>query len=130
MRPLLRIGVWGACAVVAVSGVVYASRTDVGVQRAQIALATLRDAPREMLAHPGNLLAMRRGADQVEIRRLSEAVQSLTADRDRLATQVATLEQNLNDLSGSISRAQAAAQTSASGPAAPRPETEAFPPPT
>jgi len=133
MRPLLRIGVWGACAVVAVSGVVYAGRTDVGAERAQLALATLRDAPREIVTHPGNLLAMRSSADDAETQRLSEAVRKLTADRDRLANRVAVLEQNLTDLTGSISRGQAAAQAGAgaSAPAAPRPDdkVEASPPP-
>jgi hypothetical protein len=131
MGPLLRIGVWGACAVVALGGVVYAGRTDVGAERAQLALATLRDAPREIIAHPGNLLAART-TDDAETKRLTDAVSKLTADRDRLATRVATLEQNLTDLTGSISRAQAPAQNGAGGAATPRPDenkAEAFPPP-
>jgi hypothetical protein len=134
MRPLLRIGVWGTCAVVAVSGVVYAGRTDIGAERAQIALATLREAPREIIAHPGSLLALRVGSDDAETKRLAEAVRKLTADRDRLANRVATLEHNLTDLTGSIAGAQSPAQAGAAGPAAPaaaRPDdkAEAFPPP-
>ena len=126
MRPLLRIGVWVVCAVVAVGGVVFAGRTEVGAERAQLALATLRDAPREILAHPGSLLAVRVPADDTETRRLTETVRKLTADRDRLASRVATLEQNVNDLTGSIAR-----QTGAGSSAAPRPDdkAEAFPPP-
>jgi hypothetical protein len=130
MRPLLRIGAWGACAVIAVTGVVYAGRTDVGAERAQIALATLREAPREIVAHPGSLLAaIRPTADDAETKRLSEAVLKLTADRDRLANRVATLEQNLTDLTGSIARAQGPA--GAAAPGAPRADdkAEAFPPP-
>jgi hypothetical protein len=131
MRPLLRIGVWGACAVVAVGGVVFAGRTEVGAERAQLALATLRDAPREILAHPGSLLAVRLTTDDAETRRLTEAVRKLTADRDRLASRVATLEQSVNDLTGSIARAQPSAQAGTSSSAAPRPDdkAEAFPPP-
>lgn len=135
MRPLLRIGVWGACAVVALGGVVFAGRTDVGAERAQLALATLRDAPREMVAHPSNLLAARTSADDSETKRLTEAVRNLSADRDRLATRVATLEQNLIDLTGSIARAQQPTQSAASAPTAPTPappddnKAEAFPPP-
>jgi hypothetical protein len=135
MRPLLRIAVWGVCSVVALSGVVFAGRTDVGAERAQLALATLREAPREIIAHPGNLLAARGTAEDAETKRLAEAVRKLTSDRDRLATRVATLEQNLNDLTGSISRVQPAAQNGAAGPAAaaaPRSDdskAEAFPPP-
>jgi hypothetical protein len=132
MRPLLRIGAWGACAVIAVTGVVYAGRTDVGAERAQIALATLREAPRELIAHPGSLLAaIRPTADDAETKRLDEAVRNLTADRDRLANRVATLEQNLTDLTGSIARVQGPAQAGAAAPTAPRPDDkgEAFPPP-
>jgi hypothetical protein len=118
-----------------VTGVVYAGRSDAGAERAQIALATLREAPREIIAHPGSLLAaLRPTADDAETRRLGEAVRKLTADRDRLANRVATLEQNLTDLTGSIMRAQGPAQAGAAAPAAPgapRPDdkAEAFPPP-
>lgn len=134
MGPLLRIGVWGACAMVALSGVVFAGRTDVGAERAQVALATLREAPREIVAHPSTLLAARSSAEDAETKRLTEAVRKLTADRDRLAARVATLEQNLTDLTGSIARSQPSAQNGASAPAAAaaRPEEnkgEAFPPP-
>jgi len=131
MRPLLRIGTWGCCAVIAVGGVVFAGRSEVGAERAQIALATLRDAPRELITHPGNLLALRTTTDDAETRRLNEAVAKLTADRDRLATRVATLEQSLNDLTGSIARGQApAAIATATAPTAPRPEEKSeFPPP-
>ncbi len=129
MRPLLRIGVWGACAVVAVSGVVYAGRTDGGAERAQIALATLREAPREIIAHPGSLLTLRSTADDAETKRLNEAVRQLTADRDRLANRVATLEQNLTDLTGSIARGQSAARAVAPAAPAPAAAAETFPPP-
>src|SRR5262249_691881 len=53
-------------------------------------------------------------------------------DRDRLAARVATLEQNLNDLTGSIARGQPPAQNAAGGQAAARPDDKseaAFPPP-
>jgi len=131
MRPLLRIGVWGACAVVAVSGAVVVGRTEVGAERAQLALAALRDAPREIVADPGNLLAARSSSDDPETRRLAEAVRRLTADRDRLNTRVATIEQSLNDLTGSISRGQPAANGGPANSPAPRADdkSQAFPPP-
>jgi hypothetical protein len=130
MRPLLRIGVWGCLAVVALGGVVFAGRTDVGAERAKVALATLREAPHEIVTHPGNLLAARATGDDAETKRLNEAVRKLTADRDRLATRVAALEQNLTDLTGSISRAQPAAQNGApTATARSDNKAEAFPPP-
>jgi hypothetical protein len=130
MRPLLRIGAWGACAVIAVTGVVYSGRTDAGAERAQVALTTLREMPREIIAHPGILLAWRPTADDGETKRLAETVRKLTADRDRLATRVATLEQNLTDLTGSIARGQAPAQAAAASSATrPDDKADAFPPP-
>jgi hypothetical protein len=134
MRPLLRIGVWGAGAVVAVVSVLLAGRTEVGAERAQVALAALRQAPREIVAHPSNLLAARSSSDDAATKRLTDEVSKLTADRDRLVTRVATLEQNLTDLTGSIARAEAPAANGASaptGPAGPRTDdkSEAFPPP-
>jgi hypothetical protein len=133
MRPLLRIGVWGTCAIIAVGGVVFAGRTEVGAERAQVALAALRDAPSEIVAHPSNLLAMHQTTDDAETRRLTEAVRKLSADRDRLTARLATLEQNLTDLTGSVARAPTANGAAAppAAPAAARPEdkSEAFPPP-
>jgi hypothetical protein len=131
MRPLLRIGVWGAGAVVAVTSVLLAGRTEVGAERAQVALATLREAPREIVTHPSNLLAARSATNDAETKRLTEEIRQLTADRDRLATRVATLEQNVTDLTGSIARGQAPAANAASASAGPRPDekSEAFPPP-
>jgi len=128
MRPLLRIGVWGACAAVALGGAVYAGRTDVGAERAQIALAALRDAPREILAHPRSFFALRSTGADAETKDLAEAVRNLTADRDRLAARVATLEQNLTDLTGSIARTQGTAQNGAAA-ATGGDKAEAFPPP-
>src|SRR5947208_16915903 len=43
-----------------------------------------------------------RQVDQEAERRLNEAVRALAADRDRLASRVAALERNLDDVTGSI----------------------------
>ena len=43
-----------------------------------------------------------------ETRRLSETVQALTADRDRLLARVASLERSLEDVTSSIKRQAAA----------------------
>src|SRR5690349_12831916 len=104
MRPLLRLTVWGALAVVAVGGTVMAGRTDVGSARARVAIATLRTAPSDAVNHPSNLLASRPAVPDDNEKRLAEQVRTLTADRDRLAERVATLEHNVNDLTGSIAR--------------------------
>ena len=121
MRPLLRLTMWGVCAVVAVSATVLAGRTDVGNARARVALATLRNAPVDLVTHPSNLLASQPSGPDENEQRLAAQVRTLTADRDRLAERVAALEHNLTDLTGSIPRAAA---TTAAAPNPP-PETKA-----
>jgi hypothetical protein len=136
MRPLLRLTVWGCGAIIAVGATVMAGRTDVGTARARVALATFRAAPVDMVKHPNDMLASRPiGPDETE-KNLAEQVRTLTADRDRLAQRVASLEHNLNDLTGSIVRAPAPASNGAAAnvapnvaPAAPRDDkTDAAPP--
>jgi hypothetical protein len=133
MRPLLRLTVWGACAVVAVGGTVLAGRTEVGNARARVALATLRNAPMDFVAHPNDMLASRPIGPDANEQRLAEQVRTLTADRDRLAERVATLEHNLTDLTGSIRApaSNAPATTAAAPPPPPEvkaPEAPAAPP--
>jgi hypothetical protein len=137
MRPLLRLTVWGCGAIIAVGATVLAGRTDVGTARTRVALATFRAAPTDIVKHPNDMLASRpTGPDETE-KLLAEQVRSLTADRDRLAERVASLEHNLNDLTGSIARAPAPASNAAAtntapnvAPPAPRDDkTDAAPPP-
>ena len=139
MRPLLRLTVWGCGAIIAVGATVLAGRTDVGTARARVALATFRTAPLDLVKHPNDMLASRpTGPDETE-QRLAEQVRALTADRDRLAERVASLEHNLTDLTGSIARAPAPAANGAATangaaanvpPAAPHDDrTDAAPPP-
>ncbi len=113
MRPLLRLGAWGLCAVLALGSAVFAGRTEIGERRAAAALVALRTAPAELLARAPVQLAAQ--PSEAETRRLSEAVRTLTADRDRLAGRVATLERNLTDLTGSVSK-PSAERAPASGP--------------
>ena len=129
MRPLLRLTVWGCGAIVAVGATVLAGRTDVGTARARVALNTFRAAPTEIVKHPNDMLASRpTGPDETE-QRLAEQVRSLTADRDRLAERVASLEHNLNDLTGSIARAPASnGAANNAAPPAPRDDKSAAPP--
>jgi hypothetical protein len=95
MRPLLRIGAWGVCALVALGTAVLAGRSEIGEQRIGIALAALRS--------PGTLAATQPAPDS-ETARLAETVRALTTDRDRLTTRVAALEQYLTEMTGSVAR--------------------------
>jgi hypothetical protein len=113
MRPLLRVTVWGACALIATGAAVLAGRSELGTARAGAALAALRASPLEFLSQRSGLTTPSK-----EEKQLAEAVESLTADRDRLADRVATLERNLNDLTGSIARDRSAAAATPSNPPA------------
>jgi len=112
MRPLVRLTVWGACALIATGAAVLAGRSEIGAARAGAALAAFRISPMEFLSQSNEAAARTN-----EEKQLSEAVESLTADRDRLADRVATLERNLNDLTGSIARDRSAAATASNPPA-------------
>jgi hypothetical protein len=108
MRPVVRLGAWGICAIAALVAAVIAGRTEVGAERAEAALAALRTAPMDLLT--------RSSEAEAEAQRLAEAVRTLTADRDELAARVATLERNINDLTGSIARDRARSANPAARP--------------
>jgi hypothetical protein len=108
MRPLLRLTVWGGCAVIAVGVGVLAGRSEAGAARAEAALAAFRASPIEFLSHP--LVAASQPSEaEKQAKQLADTVQALSADRDQLAARVATLERSLSDLTGSIARDRAAA---------------------
>ena len=109
---LTRLGVWIALATVAVLTAVLTARTESGIRR----IATLLSPGEPVRAAKAPQPANRQFDQEAEQRRLSEAVRSLTADRDRLAARINTLERNL-DVTGSIPPAAATPQTAL--PAAP-----------
>ena len=109
IRPLLRIGAWGVCALVALGTAVLAGRSEIGEQRIGVAWAALRS--------PGTVAATQPAGPDSETARLAETVRALTADRDRLTTRVAALEQYLNEMTGSVARDQAGVRPGAAAPA-------------
>jgi hypothetical protein len=121
MRPLLRIGAWGVCALVALGTAVLAGRSEIGEQRIGVALAALRS--------PGtpNVAATQPAGPDSDAARLAETVRALTADRDRLTTRVAALEHYLTEMTGSVARDQAGVRPGAAAPAtsAPGPDDKA-----
>jgi hypothetical protein len=70
-----------------------------------------------------------RPLDAREGRRLAETVRSLAADRDRLLARIATLEQSLDGITGSIARVEKAARTTSPSPNAPAPSAAPAEPP-
>jgi hypothetical protein len=106
MHPLLRIGAWGFCAVLALGAAVFAGRSETGERRAAAALAALTSPADPTAGAPGQ--PAKPLQPDPETQRLTEAVRTLTEDRDRLTERVAALEHSLNDLTSSISRASPA----------------------
>jgi len=100
-NQLIRFVVWIALATVAVLTAVIAARTETGVRR--IATLISADPPAAARAARDPQVAGRAFDQEAEQRRLSDAIRSLAADRDRLLARVNTLERSLDDVTGSIS---------------------------
>jgi hypothetical protein len=112
MRPLLRIGAWGVCALMALGTVVLAGRTEIGEQRLGDALAALKSPG----ARPSKVAAVQPAAPDSEAARLAETVRALVADRDRLSARVAALEHDLSEITGSVARDPAGARSGGAAP--------------
>jgi hypothetical protein len=130
MRALWRLAIWGTTASACLAAAVFAANTDVGAQRLLALNAPVATPERVTLApdQPSAAqLAARSAETENEMRRLAQAVQSLDAEREQLVTRIATLERNLEDITGSI-RAQAASPAppnpAPSQPAAVGPQSE------
>ena len=115
LRPLWRLTAWGGAAAVALAIAVFASQTETGSQRlAAVALA-------DSAVHPvATVKIPQRREQEWEIARLEAQLRTLTSDRDRLAERVASLEHNIEDITGSIKRQSAQTMT-------PAPPTAAMP---
>lgn len=99
---LARLGIWVGLATVAVLTAVLTARTETGVRRiAGLLSPEATDAGRSAKAPPPQI-ANRLYDQEAEQRRLSDAIRTLAADRDRLLARVNTLERNLDDVTGSI----------------------------
>jgi len=111
--PLRRLAAWVGAAAIALAVLVLTAQTETGSQRLESALAAFAGpASAPKVAENDRLLAQ---------------VAMLAADRDRLTARIASLENSLEDVTGSIKRQAAAGAT------APRTETtvaNASPPPT
>jgi hypothetical protein len=127
---LWRTTLWALSAALAVTIAAYAGSTETGRERTRGAFAEIH----EILLPSG--VTPPRPLDAVEGRKLAETVRTLTADRDRLAARLATLERSMDDVTGSIARVEKAAQAAqqqpaivAAAPAAPTVSPSPAPPP-
>lgn len=120
MQGLWRLALWGAIAASALLIAVLATRGEVGARRSAMALSTLkgdyalpRSAPQPV--QPAPSAAPHVLDEQVDLRRILDAMRGLAADNDQLKSRLATLEHNLDDVTGSI--AGQAGKTAARGAA-------------
>jgi hypothetical protein len=122
MRALWRLAIWGTTASACLAAAVFAANTDVGAQRL-VAMNAPAATPDIITPPPDQpsaaQLAARSAETENETRRLAQAVHALDVEREQLVTRIATLERNLEDVTGSI-RAQAAAPAPPN-PAPPQP---------
>ena len=117
-RPLWRLFGWGSAATIALVAAAITSQTEAGSQRLQLALTHVSEPVRAVAQ-----IQPRAAETEAETRRLAAHVRELAADRERLTARIASLERNLDDMTGSIKQqaTQAAAPASDSPPPAPSP---------
>ena len=128
---LIRMASWGIGASAALFLAVLATFSESARPRVAVALATLTGKADPAVAKPVQPAPPAQVVVSVpqppaqphpEVRRLHEQVRLLAADRDRLVQRVSVLERNLEDVTGSIRRQEAAVRQKAeqdSQPASP-----------
>jgi hypothetical protein len=106
MHGLWRLVVWGSTAATALLIAVLSSRGVVGSQRAAVAASTLGGAAIAVVqpAPAPQQPAARAFDAQAETKKLADAVRDLSADNDELKSRLAAVEQNVDDVTGSIAR--------------------------
>ena len=109
-RDLLRVSVWAVAASAAMAIAVVAATTEIGRERLHQVFAEVHEVLIPSAAKPVKPL------DAVEGRRLAETVRLLVADRDRLVARIATLEQNLDGVTGSIARMEKSIEAATAPP--------------
>ena len=91
-KGLRRLALWGGTAAVALFIASISSRNEVGAQRLALALQGGPPPP----AHSFDA--------EAETRRLADAVHALIADDEQTRTRLASIEQDVNDVTGSVGR--------------------------
>jgi hypothetical protein len=114
MRSLWRLSAWGCAAAIALAALAITTQTEGGSERLELAFAPGNPPP---LAADMADLKRRALEKDAETKRLEAQVITLAADRDRLTARLASIEHNLDDVTGSIKR-QAALATPALAPLA------------
>ena len=100
MRELRRVGLWGLAGAAALVVAVFVATSESGERRLTQSLAHLHGLASSRSLPP---------AGDRETRQLTDAVRSLTTDRDALTARLDALERNISEITGSIARPAAAA---------------------
>jgi hypothetical protein len=109
MRHLRRMTLWAGTAACALLVAVLVSRSEVGSERiASVFSSGHREA--RLPAAPPPFDA------QAETRRLADEIHNLGAENAQLRTRLSAVEQNMNDITGSVEKQIAAVKTAAAGP--------------
>lgn len=109
---LLRTAAWGVCAALAVATLLAAAQEPAASKRIERALSggDAGPAPRPVIADATQ-------GHERSIKLLQAKIEDLTKDRDRLASRVAALEHNLEDMTGSIAKNDSGKNTATPKPA-------------
>jgi len=107
LRSLWRITAWGGAAALGLAAAVFATQTETGSRRLSAILAA---SPVDLPVRPVATVPI--PIQDAQVAKLEAQVRTLAADRDRLAERVASLEHNVEDMTGSIRRVAVAAQPS------------------
>jgi hypothetical protein len=120
MRSLIRLGIWGGSATVALGLAVISASSSSGSQRLTAAASSGPASSQPMVSDIETAAQVARTAE--ETRRLADQMRALAADRELLLTRIASIEHGLDDVTGSIKHATAPnPPAAASMPAAPSP---------
>jgi hypothetical protein len=122
METLWRLVTWGSTATTALLVAVLASRGVVNSHRAEVAVSTLRNGA-DSAAQTAQVT--RSPERDAEIRRFSDAIAQLVADDSETKARLASVEQNVADVTGSIEKQNEAAKEAP--PPAPWPDGQPVP---
>ncbi|MDB5652907.1 MAG: hypothetical protein JWQ94_520 [Tardiphaga sp.] len=103
-RMLWRLGSWGGAAIAAIIVAVLAAQSQSQQRRDQVASADLLERQSQQIQFVAK-------ETQNEAKRLSQAIETLNGDRDRLYSRVTSVEQGLESVTGSIKRQTSATIT-------------------
>jgi|SRR5579884_348010 len=127
---LLRTTGWGTAAALALGALVFAAQSETGSTRLQLALQTFPEPA------PQPVVAVARSGPGPALSVIEAQVDRLISDREQLNSRLATLEQGLQDVTGSIRRQEQRPEPGARAPGPPFieppviPAPETLPPPT